>query len=101
MRELKIGAATTGITRTFTDIEELSAQCRFRDCSHQHDEGCALQEAVAQGRLDARRLTSFLKLAREAARATQTRWQEHAQNRQFGRMARAAQKRRRKETGRG
>jgi ribosome biogenesis GTPase / thiamine phosphate phosphatase len=101
MRELKIGAATTGISRTFSDIEELAAQCRFRDCSHQHDNnGCALQAAVAEGKLEARRLTSFLKLEREAARATQTRWQEHQNNRAFGRMARASQKRKRRETGR-
>jgi ribosome biogenesis GTPase len=100
MRELKIGAASAGLGRTFTDIETLADQCRFRDCSHNHDHGCALQAAVADGRLDPRRLGSYLKLLREAARALQTPWERHEHERQFGRIVRAAQKRRRKQTGR-
>jgi ribosome biogenesis GTPase len=100
MRELKIGAATEGLSRTFADIETLAEQCRFRDCSHNGDHGCALEAAVANGRLDSRRLQSYLKLLREAARASQTPWERHVHERQFGRVARAAQKRRRKETGR-
>jgi ribosome biogenesis GTPase len=100
MRELKIGAAAAGISRTFADIEALATQCRFRDCRHQDDDGCAVRAAVAEGRLDPRRFTSYMKLERETARASQTSWQQHEKNRQFGRLARAAQKRRRKETGR-
>lgn len=100
MRELRVGALTTGLTQTFTDLETLATQCRYRDCSHNTDEGCALQAAVARGHLDARRLTSYLKLAREATRAAQTLWERHKNEKRFGRMARAAQKQRRKETGR-
>jgi ribosome biogenesis GTPase len=100
MRELKIGAAETGLARTFADIEALARQCRFRDCSHQHDSGCALQAAVADGRLDARRFSSYMKLSRETKRAAQTPWQRHQAERQFGRMARSAQKRRREDKGR-
>ena len=100
MRELKIGEAQYGLGRTFVDIESLAIECRFRDCTHRHEAGCAVRAAVDGGRLDSRRLENYLKLAREAARATAPPWKRHQENRQFGRMARAAQRRRRKDTGR-
>jgi ribosome biogenesis GTPase len=100
MRELKIGAARAGVARTFVDIDSLATACQFRDCSHRLEAGCAVRSAVEDGRLDARRLESYLKLAREAARAASTPWQRHQETRRFGRMARAAQKRRRRDTGR-
>jgi ribosome biogenesis GTPase len=100
MRELKIGAAQVGLARTFGDIGSLAAECRFRDCSHRHESGCAVQKAIENGELDARRLASYLKLGREAARAASPPWQRHRENRQAGRMARTAQKRRKRETGR-
>jgi ribosome biogenesis GTPase len=100
MRELKIGAVQAGLGRTFVDIESLAAECRFRDCSHRNETGCAVCSAVADGRLDRRRLENYLKLAREAERAASPSWRRHQEQRQFGRMARAAQKRRRKDTGR-
>jgi ribosome biogenesis GTPase len=100
MRELKVGAARTGVARTFVDIDSLAAECRYRDCSHCHEAGCAVRNAIENGNLDARRLESYLKLAREAARAASPAWQRRQANKQFGRMARAAQKQRRRDTGR-
>jgi len=100
MRELKIGAVQDGLCRTFVDIESLATECRFSDCSHRHETGCAVRSAVEDGRLESRRLESYLKLAREAERAASPRWKRHQEQRQFGRLARAAQKRRRKDTGR-
>ena len=100
MRELAIGAVQTGIEKTFGDIEELAKHCRYRDCSHQQDDGCALRAAVANGRLEPRRFASYLKLGREAERALRKPWQRHQEERQFGRLARAAQKQRRRDTGR-
>lgn len=100
MRELKVGAVQAGLARTFGDIDSLSAQCRFRDCSHRHEAGCAVRSAIEDGHLDARRLESYLKLTREAARAAAPAWQRHRESKRFGRLARAAQKRRRRDTGR-
>jgi ribosome biogenesis GTPase len=100
MRELKIGAAQDGLDRTFVDIESLAFECRFRDCSHRHEAGCAVRCAVQDGRLDSRRLESYFKLAREAERAASPPWRRRQQQAQFGRLARAAQKHRRKDTGR-
>jgi ribosome biogenesis GTPase len=54
------------LERTFGDIEELVAGCRFADCAHGHEPGCAVLEAVADGRLPQRRLDSWHKLQREA-----------------------------------
>jgi ribosome biogenesis GTPase len=101
MRELKIGAAQAGLDRTFVDIESLANECRFRDCSHRHEAGCAVLSAMQDGRLDSRRLASYLKLAREADRAASPPWKRRQEQSQFGRLARAAQKRRSKDTGRG
>lgn len=99
MRELKLGAVQAGLERTFVDIESLATECRFRDCNHQHEAGCAVRSAVEDGRLDSRRLESYLKLVREAARAASTPWSRRQEHRRFGRL-RAAQKRHRKDKGR-
>lgn len=63
MRELGIDSAN--LSQAFMDIEELAQQCRFSDCSHQSEPHCAVQQAVEQGALDARRLESFFKLRKE------------------------------------
>jgi ribosome biogenesis GTPase len=67
MRELQLAASEEGIATTFADIEALAAQCRFVDCHHDNDLGCAVQAAVESGELDARRLTNYQKLLREQA----------------------------------
>jgi ribosome biogenesis GTPase len=67
MRELRIGALDGGIRETFGDIEECARACRFRDCRHEAEPGCAVLEAVDRGKLDPGRLASFRKLQAEAA----------------------------------
>lgn len=64
MREL--GAETVDLARSFADIDALAARCRFRDCTHTSEPGCAVLRAAETGELDARRLESYLKLKREA-----------------------------------
>lgn len=59
------GAA--GVRSVFTDVEELARDCRFADCSHGDEPGCAVTAAVADGRLPAERLAGMEKLAREEA----------------------------------
>jgi len=65
MRELQLWDAPTGITATFADIEELAAECRFADCSHEREPGCAIRAALAAGTLDRDRWASYCKLQRE------------------------------------
>ncbi|QYB01388.1 ribosome small subunit-dependent GTPase A [Rhodococcus sp. USK10] len=65
LRGVGMWDAADGIDKTFPEIEELAAQCRFADCSHEAEPGCAVQGAVAGGELPERRLTSYRKLIRE------------------------------------
>jgi ribosome biogenesis GTPase len=67
MRELRILDVEEGLERAFPEIEELSAACRFRDCSHSSEPGCAVLAAVEAGELDPDRLASYRKLEAEAA----------------------------------
>jgi len=65
LRELQLWGAIEGVEHTFSDIEELAAQCKYGDCGHTSEPGCAVQAAIAEGRLDADRLESQRKLQRE------------------------------------
>jgi ribosome biogenesis GTPase len=56
-----------GLADAFADVEEFAARCRFNDCSHALEPGCAVQAAIARGELPAARLDSMNKLARESA----------------------------------
>ena len=64
MREM--GAESVDLSRTFHEIEELASQCKFRDCSHTNEPGCAVLAALEDGRIDQRRLDSYFKLQHEA-----------------------------------
>ena len=74
MRALQLWASAESMEATFSDIEALAAQCRFRDCRHQSEPGCAVQSAIASGHLDSDRLHSYQKLQREQ------RWLEQRQD---------------------
>jgi ribosome biogenesis GTPase len=65
MRELALWADESVLESTFTDIVELAGACRFADCTHLHEPGCAVQAAIEDGSLDAERFDSYLKLQRE------------------------------------
>ncbi|HYH01567.1 MAG TPA: ribosome small subunit-dependent GTPase A [Bacillota bacterium] len=64
MREL--GIISADFSKSFADIEELAERCRFRDCTHGSEPGCAVQKAINDGGLDPERLASFRKLSKEA-----------------------------------
>lgn len=67
LRELQMWVAEEGLERTFADIESLAAECRFRNCAHETEPGCAVRAAASDGRLDPARLESFHRLEREIA----------------------------------
>jgi ribosome biogenesis GTPase len=64
MREFQL-SPDAGVDSVFADIDALAEQCRFADCAHRNEPGCAVRDAVAFGRLDADRLASYEKLLRE------------------------------------
>ena len=65
MREM--GVESADLSRSFADIEELALQCRFRDCTHTGEPGCAVLAAADSGELDRRRLESYRKLEQETS----------------------------------
>ena len=65
MREM--GAESADLSKTFAEIEELARHCRFRDCTHTSEPGCAVLAAVESGELDSRRLESYHKLEHETS----------------------------------
>jgi len=65
LRELQLWDTGDGLGAAFDDIEGLAPGCRFRDCRHAAEPGCAVKAAVADGRLEERRLESYLELRRE------------------------------------
>jgi ribosome biogenesis GTPase / thiamine phosphate phosphatase len=67
MRELQLWESADGLGETFSDIEELFARCRFNDCAHTSEPGCAVREALEDGTLDLERWASYQKLQRELA----------------------------------
>lgn len=65
MRELQLWGSEAGAGETFADITALADGCRFRDCRHQHEPGCAVKTAAESGELDPARYENFLKLDEE------------------------------------
>ena len=68
MRELK-PTGEEAVAESFADIEAAAAQCRFRDCKHEREPGCAVRAAIEQGALDGQRVANFFKLRDEVAGA--------------------------------
>jgi ribosome biogenesis GTPase len=67
LRSLGLAGDDGGVSAAFADIEELAGECRFGDCRHAGEPGCAVAAAAAEGSLDQARLASFKKLQREVA----------------------------------
>ena len=65
MRSLHVSDVGAGLDKLFSEIAELAPECRFRDCTHAHEPGCAVQAAVAAGALDPDRLERWRKLSEE------------------------------------
>ena len=67
MRELGMAEAAEGLAESFTDVERFLGQCRFSDCTHTREPGCAIRAALAAGELDPARWESWQKLSAESA----------------------------------
>jgi ribosome biogenesis GTPase len=93
MRELKPTGEEGLAEGGFADVEELALQCRFRDCTHRTEPGCAVRAAVARGELDAGRLANYFKLRDEVAGAADKLAQRLAQKAEAKAANKALQKR--------
>ncbi len=65
MREIQMWTDEQTLRESFSDVDQLALQCRFQDCKHHNDKGCAIRDAVEQGILDFARLDSYLRLDEE------------------------------------
>lgn len=101
MRELQLADVGAGLADVFAEIDAAASRCRFTDCQHGSEPGCAVQQGVASGLIDADRLQRWRKLVAENARNLQTAADRRAIERRFGRSARqsAAHKRARRGPG--
>lgn len=86
MRELRVAEVNESIATVFEDIEHLAAQCRFADCKHETEPGCAVLRAIEENKIDSRRLANYKKLLRENALATTTLAEKRVQGRNFAKM---------------
>jgi ribosome biogenesis GTPase len=87
MRELGLWDAEDGLSGTFADVVELASRCRFRNCTHRLEPGCAVMAAVTAGTIDARRLRNYRRLARELDEQP-TPQRRREEDRKFGKMVR-------------
>jgi ribosome biogenesis GTPase len=67
MRQLGMWTDESGLSRTFDDLESVAANCRFADCTHNEEPGCAVRAAIESGELDVKRLENYRRLQREIA----------------------------------
>lgn len=86
MRALKLYDSAEGIDAVFDEIIEAATRCRFTDCQHESEPGCAVQAAIVKGDLDAGRLARWRKLQREDIHNTQSIAAARKRDKQFGKM---------------
>ncbi|WP_226623661.1 ribosome small subunit-dependent GTPase A [Alloyangia pacifica] len=92
MRELQLTDVAAGIAELFEDIEELTTGCRFRNCAHETEPGCAVRAALDDGQIDAARLARWRKLKAEDEFNSASLLQRREKDRAFGKMVRGVMK---------
>lgn len=96
MRELQVAGMREGIEEVFAAIVAAEAMCRFSDCRHEGEPGCAVEAAVEEGRIDAGQVARYLKLAAEDERNTETIAARRARERSFGKLIREVSRERKR-----
>lgn len=89
MRALRLLDAQDGVDEVFSDLVRLASDCRFSDCAHETEPGCAVQSAISKGEIDTARLERWRKLRREDQRNSETVAQARARDKAFGKMVRS------------
>lgn len=92
MRELQMTDAQAGIADLFSDLDDLAHTCRFRDCHHESEPGCAVKAAIDAGDVDAARVARWQKLAREEAFNAASLAERKAKGRALSRLIRDVKK---------
>jgi ribosome biogenesis GTPase / thiamine phosphate phosphatase len=92
MRELGLLGAGEGVNKGFADIVGLSAACRYADCSHTRESGCAVLAAITAGELSEERYSSFLKLRKESDHYEMSYLDKRKKDKAFGRFIKTVKK---------
>ncbi len=90
MRELKVADVDAALRTVFDDIEAMASKCKFADCGHGSEPGCAVRDAVENGCIEARRLRNYRKLLRENERNSASLAEKRSQGRDFARTIKQA-----------
>jgi ribosome biogenesis GTPase len=93
MRELGVIAMTSGLEDSFSDILELSTHCRFGNCTHTGETGCAIRMAIKSGELSEERYGTYLKLMKESDYHEMSYVERRQRDKQFGLMVKTVKKR--------
>lgn len=92
MRELGNFSVADGLNETFTEISELSQKCRFGDCTHTNEKGCAVLEAVENGRLSVKRYQNYIKMNRESVFNEMSYYEKRSKDKEFGKLVKRVMK---------
>ncbi|MDY7031539.1 MAG: ribosome small subunit-dependent GTPase A [Thermodesulfobacteriota bacterium] len=92
MRELGNFSVETGIDETFTEITELSEQCRFNNCTHVDEKGCAVREAVKNGQVSEKRYRNYIKMKKESIYNEMSYLEKRQKDKQFGKLCKNVMK---------
>jgi ribosome biogenesis GTPase len=97
MRELGNIGVDTGLGKTFMDIVNLAQDCRFKNCAHMNEPGCAVTEAVKNGELLAKRYQNYLKIRKESEFHEMSYLEKRNKDKKFGKMVKSVMKDKKKE----
>lgn len=92
MREIGLVGADDGVSTGFEDLVGLSANCRYADCRHEHEPGCAVRAAIEKGELSEDRLSSYIKLKKESDFYELSYLDKRRKDRAFGRFIKSSKK---------
>ncbi len=92
MREIQLYDAQAGLDAVFDDLNTLAAECRFSDCGHDSEPGCAIKAAMERGEVDAERLERWRKLERENTYNNESIAQARSRDKSFGKMVKTTMK---------
>lgn len=92
VRELQLTEAEAGVAEVFSDIDALSLECRFNNCTHVSEPGCAIRAALERGNVDEARLARWRKLVAEDQHNTASLAQRRTKDKTFGKMIKQAKK---------
>jgi ribosome biogenesis GTPase / thiamine phosphate phosphatase len=99
MKELGVTENSSGVQTTFQEIFDLTLKCRFSDCTHVNENGCAVLEALNKGIIDRDSLENFLRLSKEQERFRLTVAEKRKKDREFGKMIKNVLKEKKKTKG--